>query len=242
MRIAVFSDVHGNLPALQAVLDDAEGQAVDEIFCLGDTVAIGPQSAECLNLLMACGITAVLGNHELYALRGTSIDGAMPQAETEHQLFIKNSLGAAQIDYLSGLPLSVTREYGDYVFRFQHFFIKREQGLSYPFHNLKSSDKRLAIERAAEENECDVLFIGHQHQPFDVHSGGRQVFCVGSSGCCRSGYTFYSLVEIGRGGVSVRRRRVAYDRARLKEQLAKSEMPCKSMIAASFFGFRADEI
>lgn len=239
MRLAVFSDIHGNLPALQAVFRDIKRQACDEIFCLGDTVAIGPQSAECLSFIAERKITALLGNHELYALRGTTIDGKMSQDEILHQNYIANGLTAAHKRYMAGLPLSVTREYGGCVCRFQHFFIK-EEGLSYPFHSLKLLSAHGELKQAIEISGGDVLFIGHQHQPFERCEGGRRVYCVGSSGCCRDGFTHYFLVDVENGSVSVRRRTVEYDRARLKEELAKSDMPCKSMIAGAFFNFECN--
>ena len=47
MKIALFSDVHGNLQALNAVLDSIKEEKVDKIICLGDVIAIGPNSREC---------------------------------------------------------------------------------------------------------------------------------------------------------------------------------------------------
>ncbi len=64
MKIAVFSDVHGNLDALKAVLADIESQKVDEVICLGDTVGYGANSAECLDLVLEKSDLVLGGNHE----------------------------------------------------------------------------------------------------------------------------------------------------------------------------------
>lgn len=66
-RTAILSDIHGNLAALEAVLDDVRSQAVDEIICLGDVVGYGPRPRECLDKTMGFAFT-VLGNHDSSAI------------------------------------------------------------------------------------------------------------------------------------------------------------------------------
>jgi len=63
-RIAVLSDVHGNLEALQSVLADVDAQGVAEILNLGDMVGYGPEPEACVQLLRGRGVPSVLGNHE----------------------------------------------------------------------------------------------------------------------------------------------------------------------------------
>ena len=64
-RFAFISDIHGNLPALEAVLAAIDRQGVDATVCLGDVVGYGPHPGECLDRLDARGIFSVQGNHEL---------------------------------------------------------------------------------------------------------------------------------------------------------------------------------
>jgi predicted phosphodiesterase len=66
-RTAILSDIHGNLSALEAVLEDVRTQAVDEIICLGDVVGYGPRPRECLDKTMEFAFT-VLGNHDSSAI------------------------------------------------------------------------------------------------------------------------------------------------------------------------------
>lgn len=68
MRYALISDIHGNLPALEAVLNDIKQAGVDEIICLGDVANIGPYPAECLDVIRDLGCMTIQGNHELYLL------------------------------------------------------------------------------------------------------------------------------------------------------------------------------
>ncbi|GBD46672.1 hypothetical protein HRbin41_01502 [bacterium HR41] len=65
MRVALISDVHGNLPALRAVLDDIERCAVSEIWCLGDVVGYGAQPNECIELVAERCSRWLAGNHDL---------------------------------------------------------------------------------------------------------------------------------------------------------------------------------
>lgn len=65
---AIISDIHGNLEALQAVLEDIKSKSIDEIYCLGDIVGYGPNPRECVDLVMEhCAVT-ILGNHDQGAL------------------------------------------------------------------------------------------------------------------------------------------------------------------------------
>jgi diadenosine tetraphosphatase ApaH/serine/threonine PP2A family protein phosphatase len=70
MRVAVVSDIHSNLHALDAVLDAIEGDATDELWCLGDIVGYGPRPNECCALVEARAHVCLAGNHDL-AIRGT---------------------------------------------------------------------------------------------------------------------------------------------------------------------------
>lgn len=62
MRVALISDIHGNLTGLEAVLDDLEGEVLDRVVCLGDVAATGPQPVACIEEVAALGCPVVLGN------------------------------------------------------------------------------------------------------------------------------------------------------------------------------------
>lgn len=68
MRRALISDIHGNLEALEVVLDDIKAQGLTEVFCLGDIIGYGPNPRECIDRVMDnCKIT-LLGNHDQGAM------------------------------------------------------------------------------------------------------------------------------------------------------------------------------
>jgi predicted phosphodiesterase len=70
MRVAVVSDIHSNLSALEAVLEAIDAEAPDELWCLGDLVGYGPRPNECCALVSARADVCLAGNHDL-AIRGT---------------------------------------------------------------------------------------------------------------------------------------------------------------------------
>lgn len=102
MRVLVFSDIHGNLPALQAVLLAAG--PVDQIWCLGDIVGYGPYPNECIQLLRGLpNLTCLLGNHDaavagLIPLHTFNLDAKMSVQWT------RSSLTSANKAWLEALP------------------------------------------------------------------------------------------------------------------------------------------
>jgi len=120
VKIALISDVHGNLEALRAVLEDIRQQAISTIYCLGDVIGYGPNPRECLDLIKQKTQLCILGNHDQAAMFDP--DGFNPVALraiywTRDQL---EGAGANQAatnarwDYLGELPRM--KEDGDYLF------------------------------------------------------------------------------------------------------------------------------
>lgn len=68
-KIAILSDIHANLPAFKAVLKEVQAARADQIAVLGDIVGYGASPAECVELCMKLGATAVIGNHEVAAVK-----------------------------------------------------------------------------------------------------------------------------------------------------------------------------
>ncbi len=68
MRRALISDIHGNLEALEVVLEDIKAQGIPEIYCLGDIIGYGPNPRECIDLVMKHAVVTLLGNHDQGAM------------------------------------------------------------------------------------------------------------------------------------------------------------------------------
>lgn len=93
-KIAVISDVHGNLPALQAALKSITSKNCDAIYHLGDAVAIGPYPGECLKILLAHpNLKLVMGNHDQWFAYGlpTPVPDWMSKGEIIHHRWLEKT-------------------------------------------------------------------------------------------------------------------------------------------------------
>jgi predicted phosphodiesterase len=119
VRRALISDIHGNLEALEAVLDDIQNQRIDEIFCLGDIIGYGPNPRECIDLVIQHTRVTLLGNHDEGALfdpNGFNIGAERAIFWTRDQLETGGdaALRERRWDFLAELPR--TYRTGPYLF------------------------------------------------------------------------------------------------------------------------------
>jgi diadenosine tetraphosphatase ApaH/serine/threonine PP2A family protein phosphatase len=113
-RIALISDVHGNLPAFQSVLRAIEDEGVDGIWCLGDLVGYGAQPNECVELAQKSVDLCLIGNHDLVVIDRLEISDFSPAAATAAE-WTKEVLGAETRAYLESLkPLDEEQPVGLY--------------------------------------------------------------------------------------------------------------------------------
>lgn len=111
MRVAVISDIHANLPALEAVLSAVDETGVDEVWCLGDAVGYGAQPRQCLELLLDRCAVCLRGNHDLAALGEIDIDTFSPGAASA-AIWTRKELGAEGIELLGRLDGSAAEREG----------------------------------------------------------------------------------------------------------------------------------
>lgn len=103
MRLALVSDVHGNLPALEAVLAAIAARSPDLVVSLGDVVGYGPFPGECVERLAARAPAAVAGNHDRDVLGGAPLPGTRSSARRS-LAWTAERLSQGQRDLLAGLP------------------------------------------------------------------------------------------------------------------------------------------
>src|SRR3954454_19889521 len=108
MRVAVLADIHGNLPALEAVLAEVEAAGADRLVVLGD-IGLGPVARETLDLLAALGERAVWVHGNCERELGSAYDGAaVPGPNGDAARDAAALVSAAQRDLVDGLPLTVS--------------------------------------------------------------------------------------------------------------------------------------
>jgi predicted phosphodiesterase len=181
MRVAVFSDVHGNLPALQAFVDHA-AREVDAFICLGDIVNYGPWNDECLELVFSLpGIVVLEGNHERLFLGVEDINDEIPLVQN----FYRHSIASfTRSDLIRGLPC----EYEIGGFTCTHTIDGKRI----------YQDTSIAIDRN--------YVIGHTHHAFDITSSGHRIINCGSIGQNRKDVSrsCYALMDLDVGSVSLK--------------------------------------
>ncbi|KAA9150840.1 metallophosphoesterase family protein [Amycolatopsis acidicola] len=178
MRVAVLSDIHGNLPALDAVLADAGGA---DLFVLNGDLATGPMPAETLDRLAGLGGRAiwVRGNADRALVE--IFDGAeetdLPAPARPPSRYAASRISREHRDLLAGLPLSVTIHVpGLGLVRFCHATPAADTGIV-----LVDSPVERFREAFAEAPE-PVVVLGHTHMPFDRLAEGRRFVNPGSVG------------------------------------------------------------
>ena len=166
MKRAIVSDIHANLAAFESVLEDIEGQNVDEIYCLGDVIGYGPDPRGCIELARDFQVN-LLGNHEEAVLFGAI--GFNPKAKvaidwTRDQL---NLTSESQEDNreLWNFIGNLAREHRDGEFLFVHGS-PRDPTREYIFkQDYRDRKKMDAIFSAPAGLKWKVCFAGHTHHP-----------------------------------------------------------------------------
>jgi len=153
MRIAIFSDIHGNLEAFREVLDDINGSFVDAVFCLGDNIGYGPEPEEVLGLLQEKAIPSVQGNHEIACIDSTILDRFNPTACESLKKTIQ-MLSPGSLGFIAGLNKSMVH----HDCRFVHGF-PPNSATTYLFQI--SWAKMHRFMSTMKERIC---FIGHTHE------------------------------------------------------------------------------
>lgn len=195
MKIAVFSDIHGNLGALKAVLAQIKEKNADLTVFLGDIFQRGNEEFECLELLKASDIVCLKGNCELYAEHGVDVD---PDVEHLRDYYdgIRKKLTEEQMRFIRQMPLFYETECHGHKLHFSHFlFLDMEK--PYPFLPL-SSLRDGSFDRACEgENvtKYDLAVIGHCHENF-VKGNVVSVSASGLEGAS------YLIIEVNDDAVS----------------------------------------
>lgn len=231
-KIAVFSDIYGNLEALQAILEDINKNDFDEIICLGDVINLGPNSKECLNLIVNSNIKWILGNHDLYFIHGLS-GFEIEEEKKSHYRWVASQLDNKDREAIKDNPLVYYLNKDGFSFKFQHYFIKDDKAL-YPFYSI-GTIKKLSRNERINLVDADYTIYGHDHEPNSYNLDGKYLCDVGSSGCLKDDKTFYTIIEINKE-VKIVRKYIPYNRKQFEEKIKKAKYPMISHIASGFYG------
>lgn len=232
MRVAVISDIHGNVHALQAVLAAVSRESPDAVWCLGDTVGYGARPNECCALVREAAGTCLAGNHDLLALGAEVIEGDFNPDAGAAGRWTKEALDEPSRAFLAGLRPEA-RLPGAELFHAS----ARDPVWEY----VLGGESALAT---FELTTAPLVLVGHSHIPFAISlrgedlagahapdgteldlAPGRRLCNPGSVGQPRDGdpRAAWLLLDLGAGRASFRR--VEYDVAATQAEIRGAGLP-----------------
>lgn len=227
MRIAIFSDIHGNIHALDAVRHDIEGQAPDQVYCLGDLVGYGAFPNEVVEIIQNWGVPTIMGNYddgvgfdrdecgcaykepEAKRLGDLSLMWTREVVTPENKAFLRTLLPNIRF-HVEGKEFLLVhgspRKLNEYVYEDRPLF---------------------SLEHIAKSAEADVLVFGHTHLPYSKEVAGVLLVNDGSVGKPKDGdaRAGYAVLDVSDGKVEVEFRRVPYDVAGAAAAVRESGLP-----------------
>jgi putative phosphoesterase len=246
MKIALFSDVHGNLPALEAVLANIGEHKPDEIYCLGDLVNLGPWTNEIVEVICEHNIATIMGNHDegighqrsifSFSFRSEQEKVAGLEAIAYTNAHISNKNRA----YLKTLPHNLRLEMGEQRPYIQVLLTHGSPESINQYIQEDYSERELL--EMMDAYSADIMIMGHTHKPYhrflftekENEKVYKHAINVGSVGKPKDGdiRAAWCLLEINEDSslfdpdsIQVRFHRVDYDIERTIDAIRKSDIP-----------------
>ncbi len=237
--IAVLADVHGNMPALEAVLADIERQRPDEVLVGGDLVGRGPEGSRVVAAIRAAGWPTIRGNHEDYLLdfhHHRVPDPWWHQDRWAASRWMAAELSPADLAWLESRPTSLRSTL--------------EPGLLLVHGTPESANAGLGpwtsdaeLRRHLASVDAEILTCGHTHRPMDRRLPEGRVVNVGSVGLPfnRDPRAQYALFHRDGAGWRVEPRQVDYDRREIYAVYARSGFLAEGGITAKLLRLELEQ-
>lgn len=243
MKIGVISDIHGNIEALNKVLEEFEKRKVDKIICCGDIIGIGPFPEEAVQKLMQYKekIIGVRGNHEQYYFKGIPKnihDDKRPvrEEETKNHKWTQSNLSKESIEFLKDFPLELEVEINGKKIYVTHYPINADG--SYRRHIKKATAKE--IEELFDRIKADVYLYGHTHVANFNKLNEKMYINPGSLGC--PGTT--SIAKCGiltvNNEINYESLNIKYNAEKVRKNIKDIKYPLYKKILTLFYGSNDD--
>lgn len=230
MRLAVFSDIHGNVPALKTILKHIKNNKIDKIICLGDVIGLGPESNECLKIINKEDLIFIAGNHELYYTKGIDEGHIRNKNILKHNKWVHSTIKQKVNDDV--LEYKITHK-GKTLY-FTHYFLRNKR---YPYESTSLFDHKILCRKVLSRFNYDYIFYGHRHKDRLDEYKGHKFYGLDSSGCTKDDVTCYYLIEV-KDDVSIEKIELKYDRKKFEKILNETEFPDKKHICEHFYGIK----
>jgi putative phosphoesterase len=225
--VAVITDVHANLPALEAALARIEQLGIERVYCGGDLVGYGPHPNEVCALIEDRAIATIYGNYDYAIARDLEDCGCAYVTEHDRELGQRSvdwtlaHTDRRAKDFMRDLPFDLRFEVGEKAIHLVHGSPRKVN--EYLFEDKPDS----LYERLAAAEEAEVLVFGHTHKPWVREHGGVLFVNCGSVGKPKDGDprgAFAILRPEGRE-VGVTIERVPYDAEAVATEVAAAGLP-----------------
>ncbi len=228
-RVAILTDIHGNLPALKAALARADEIKPTTIYCGGDLVGYGPWPNEVCRTIEELGIPTIYGNYDYAIARDEEDCGCAYVTQHDRDLgrlsveWTLQHTDQRSKDFMLGLPFDLRFELGGKRVRLVH-------GSPRKVNEYLFEDKpRRTFERIAADADCDMLVFGHTHKPWIAEYGGVDFVNCGSVGKPKDGDPrgAFAVLEELDAGIAARIERFDYDADHASHEVAAAGLPAE---------------
>lgn len=183
MKIAIISDVHGNLEALKAVINDTKKKGVEKIFCIGDIVAKGPHSKECIELVKQNCDMVVRGNCDRHFSEPLSEKTCKSEYEKNRWEKIHTMLSEEEREYLRNLPHSFEFYLSGSLVRIFHSSPEADNKVLISQDSIEDKYKMfLPSDKTMSDKIADVVIYGHIHHQYMDKIYNKTIANTGSVG------------------------------------------------------------
>jgi putative phosphoesterase len=219
-RVAVITDIHGNLPALEATLARIAELDIDAVYCGGDLVGYRPWPNEVCRLIEEQGIPTIYGNYDYAIARDLEDCGCAYRDRHERDLgrqsvaWTLEHTDRRSKDFMRALPFDL--RFGDGA-RLVHGSPRKVN--EYLFEDKPAR----TFERIAAGADCDVLVFGHTHKPWIAEHGGVTFVNCGSVGKPKDGDQRAAFAVLDEHGPRIER--VEYDAVHVARAVAAAGLP-----------------
>jgi putative phosphoesterase len=227
-RVTIFGDIHGNLPALEAVLADIDARELTPLYCLGDLVGYGTFPNEVIATIRERNIPTLMGNYDQGVGNSSDDCGCAYTSKTAEALgkrsiaWTNQNTTAENKLFLKQLPAHIPLQLDGLRVLLVHGSPRKINEYLY------DDRPNATMERLLDMAEADMLVCGHTHIPYHrILPSGRHVVNAGSVGKPKDGnpQACYVVLESKENNLSITFNRVPYDIERAALAIEASEMP-----------------
>ena len=220
MRIALLSDIHANLYALEAVLHDAQHRSIDRYVLLGDTVYFGLYPRKTLDLLETLDpLVFIKGNTDanIEDIEEVRVTSAFESYLVDVALFTRDALSEEQRRMLQNCPISLETQLEERTMLFCH-------GSPYSFTDslLPEGKTEPEVSEKIASEHAELILCGHTHRPGDFSVSDHRVINPGGIGYSFNGDTraHYAILDTREKAVGVEFLQVSWDTHRYLKELS----------------------